>query len=375
LSDCRLGRANQGTPGPAQTSPQEPSALKGAIMTMFQYLVLVQDVAQDVAQDSMGQMDQASGQALWMTWWPLISARWIHFASVFVLFGSSFFWFYMPRDHSLTHPGQLTKTLAATTIMLRVAAPVAAISGVAWMALVLINMTSNFHSVVNPEDLRLFFFETPFGTVSIIRLALFATAVVLAFLPWHGRVWYSALLHLGAVLLISQAWLGHASEGGAGLYGVIMITVYATHVLAAGAWAGGLPPLLSGLVEQRHFAPNEARICTVDILSRFSAMAMLAVTLIVVTGIANAGFRVAGSFEVLFDTEYGNVLFAKIAIVAVMLTLAYFNRFVFMPRLRSAALKGMPAITWLGRSVTFELALGLLVVFVAAVLGITPPPQ
>jgi putative copper export protein len=104
-------------------------------------------------------------------------------------------------------------------------------------------------------------------------------------------------------------------------------------------------------------------------------MAMLAVTLIVVTGIANAGFRVAGSFGVLFDTEYGNVLFAKIAIVAVMLTLAYFNRFVFMPRLRSAALKGMPAITWLGRSVTFELALGLLVVFVAAVLGITPPPQ
>jgi hypothetical protein len=31
--------------------------------------------------------------------------------------------------------------------MLRIAAPVAAISGVAWLALVLINMTSDFHSV------------------------------------------------------------------------------------------------------------------------------------------------------------------------------------------------------------------------------------
>jgi copper resistance protein D len=340
-------------------------------MTMFQYLV----VAQEVTQDSMGQMDQSSGQALWMTWWPLVIARWIHFASVFVLFGSSFFWFYMPRDHSLAHPGQLAKTLAATTIMLRVASPVVAISGVAWMALVLINMTSDFYSVVNPEDLRLFFYETPVGTVSIIRLALFATAVVLAFLPWHGRVWYSALLLLGAVLLISQAWLGHASQGGAGFYGAIMITVYATHVLAAGAWVGGLPPLLSGLVEQRHFASNEARICTVDILSRFSAMGMVAVTLIVASGIANAGFRVIGSFGKLFYTDYGNALFAKIAVVAVMLTLAYFNRFVFMPRLRSAALKGMPAITWLGRSVALELALGVLVVFVAAVLGITPPPQ
>jgi copper resistance protein D len=344
-------------------------------MTFFQYLVLAQDAAPDVAQEAMGQMDQSSGQALWMTWWPLVIARWIHFASVFVLFGSSFFWFYMPREHSLAHPGQLAKTLAATTIMLRVAAPIVAISGVAWMALVLINMTSDFHSVVNPEDLRLFFFETPFGTVSIIRLALFATAVVLAFLPRHGRVWYSALLHLGAVLLISQAWLGHASQGGAGFYGAIMITVYATHVLAAGAWVGGLPPLLSGLVEQRHFAPNEARICPVDILLRFSAMAMVAVTLIVATGITNAGFRVMGSFDKLFYTDYGNALFAKIAVVAVMLTLAYFNRFVFMPRLRSAALKGMLAITWLGRSVALELALGVLVVFVAAILGITPPPQ
>ncbi len=160
---------------------------------------------------------------------------------------------------------------------------------------------------------------------------------MVAFLPWHGRVWYSALLHLGALLLISQAWLGHAAEGGAGLYGAIMITVYAIHVLAAGAWVGGLPPLLFGLVEQRHFAPNEARICTVDILSRFSSMAMVAVTLIVASGIANAGFRVAGSFGKLFIRSMANVLLTKIAIVAIMLALAYFNRFVFMPRLRSAA--------------------------------------
>ena len=344
-------------------------------MTIFQYLVLAQDAAQDVAQDSMGQMDQSSGQALWMTYWPLVIARWTHFASVFVLFGSSFFWFYMPREHSLAHPGQLANTLAATTIMLRIAAPVAAISGAAWMALVLINMTSDFHSVLDAEDWRLYFFETPVGTVSIIRLTLLATAAVVALLPWHGRLWYSALLHIGALLLISQAWLGHAAQGGAGVYGAIMITVYAFHVLAAGAWVGGLLPLLSGLIEQRHFAPNEARLCTVDILSRFSAMAMVAVTLIVASGITNAGFRVAGSFGVLFDTEYGNVLFTKIAIVAAMLALAYFNRFVFMPRLRRAALKGMGAVTWLGRSVTLEMTLGVLVLGAAAVLGITPPPQ
>jgi copper resistance protein D len=348
-------------------------------MIIFQYLVAAQDVAQgvaqDVAQDAMGEMDQASGQALWMTYWPTVIARWIHFASVFVLFGSSLFWFYMPREHSLAHPGQLAKTLAATTIMLRIAAPVAAISGAAWLGCTLINMTSDFHSVVDPEDLRLLFTATPIGTVCTFRCALLPIAVVIAFLPWVGRLWYSALLFIGALLLISQAWLGHAAQGGAGLYGAIMITVYATHVLAGGAWVGGLPPLLFGLVEQRRCGPYEARECTLDILSRFSAMAMVAVTLIVASGIANAGFRVAGSFGKLFDTEYGNALVTKISVVAVMLALAYFNRFVFMPRLRAASLKGMAQIIWLGRSVTLELALGVLVIFVAAVLGITPPPQ
>jgi copper resistance protein D len=348
-------------------------------MTVFQYLVAAQDVAQgvapDVAQESMGQMDQASGQALWMTYQPLVIARWIHFASVYVMFGSALFWFYMPREHSLAHPGQLAKSLAATTIMLRVAAPVAAISGVAWLAFTLINMTSDFHSIADPEDLRLFFFETPVGTVSIIRLALLSIAVVVAFLPWRGRVWYSALLLIGALLLISQAWLGHASQGGAGLYGAIMIAVYAIHMLAAGAWVGGLPPLLCRLVEQRSCGPYEARECTLDILARFSAMAMVAVTLIVATGIANAGFRVAGSFGKIFHTEYGNALLTKMSVVAIMLALAYFNRFVFMPRLRRSALKGMGQITWLGRSVGLEVALGVLVLGAAAVLGITPPPQ
>jgi copper resistance protein D len=344
-------------------------------MMIFEYLGVAQALAQDTVQEAAGQMDQASGQALWLTYKPLVSARWIHFASVFVLFGTSFFWFYMPREHSLSHPGQMQKALAATTVMLRIAAPIAAISGAAWMALVLINMTSDMRSVFDLENWRLYFFETPVGTVSIIRLALFAIALVLAFLPWHGRVWYSSMLHTGALLLISQAWLGHAAEGGAGLYGAIMITVYAIHALATASWVGGLPPLLFALIEQRRFAPNEARECTLDILSRFSLMAMVAVTLLIASGIANAGFRVAGSFGKLFYTEYGDALLLKVTLVSAMLALAYFNRFIFMPRLRAGTLKGMKYIFRLGHSVTLELALGVLVLGAAAVLGITPPPQ
>lgn len=104
-------------------------------------------------------------------------------------------------------------------------------------------------------------------------------------------------------------------------------------------------------------------------------MATVAVTLIVVSGIINVEFRVAGSFDKLFYTTYGDVLFAKLAVVALMLALAYFNRFVAMPRLRAASLRGMVQIARLRASVAVELALGVLVVGIAAVLGIAPPPQ
>lgn len=309
-----------------------------------------------------------------MVYLPLVIARWIHFASVFVLFGSSFFWLYMGSERFSAGPGGLPGALRATTMLLRIAAPIAAISGVAWLACILINVTGDFHSVVDPEDLRLFFFETPFGAVSILRLALLTIGVVIVFLPWHGCWRFAALVPVNALLLVTQAWFGHSAEG-VGLYRTIVITIYAIHVLASAAWVGGLPPLLFALVEQRRLGPYEARDSTFDACGRFSLMAMIAVSLVVASGIANAGFRVGGSFGKLFDSAYGDVLLKKLAIVAAMLAVAYFNRFVAMPKLRAASLKRMTQITWLRYSVAFDVILGTLVLGASAVLGITMPPQ
>jgi copper resistance protein D len=305
----------------------------------------------------------------------LVVARWFHFAALFVLFGSSLFWFYMGPGRSSAGPSRLPQTRRATIILMRVAGPVAAISGGVWLAGILANMTGGFDNVADPATLRLFFFQTSFGPVVISRAVLLAAAIAIIFLPMTDRARFSTLAAIGAVLLVNQAWLGHAAEGGAGLRGASMIGAYGVHLLAAGAWVGGLPPLLFALIEHRTFKPDEARHWTLDILSRYSLMGMIAVTLIVISGIANAGFRVGGSFGKLFDTSYGDVLFAKIAIVSAMLALAYVNRFVMMPRLRIFPLQDQASIAKLRMSVACELALGVLVLGVAAVLGITPPPQ
>jgi len=55
---------------------------------------------------------------------------------------------------------------------------------------------------------------------------------------------------------------------------------------------------------------------------------LIAVTLVVLSGITNAGFRSGGSLAKLLDSDYGDLLLKKIAIVAAMLALAYLNRFV-----------------------------------------------
>jgi putative copper resistance protein D len=309
-----------------------------------------------------------------MVYFPLVITRWIHFACVFVLFGASLFWLYEKSERASAGPLGLPRTLRVAKILLRVAAPVAAVSGVLWLALILINMTHYFGSVFDPEDLELYFFETPFGTVSFLRLTLLAIAIVIAFLPLRGRWRFVLLVPVSALLLITQAWFGHSNEG-TGLYRTTMITVYGIHTLAAAAWAGGLPPLLFAIIEQRRFGAYEPRENTLDICARFSLMAIVAVTLVVLSGIANAGFRVEGSFLKLLDSDYGDLLVKKIAIVAAMLAIAYLNRFVLVPRLRAAGPKDLRHITWLRYSLTFDIGLGALVLYVSAILGITMPPQ
>jgi putative copper resistance protein D len=191
-----------------------------------------------------------------MVLWPLVVARWIHFASVFVLFGSSFFWFYAGGGRYAPGPGGLPRTYRATIVLLRAAAPLAALSGIAWLACILINMARDYGSVVDPEDLRLFFFDTPFGTVSILRLALFAIAIVIVFLPRHGGWQFAALLPVSAVLLITQAWFGHSADG-KGLYRATMITVYGFFSRLSSNVASGLRK--KSAVARSIFCPGSPR--------------------------------------------------------------------------------------------------------------------
>ncbi|TAL81491.1 MAG: hypothetical protein EPN75_04030 [Beijerinckiaceae bacterium] len=308
----------------------------------------------------------------------LVVARWIHFVAMFLLFGIPVFWLW---EKTACNPKDLPQTFRRSVILLRAAAPIAIVSGVAWLAGILATIGGGFADLGDLQTWRLFFFDTQFGGVSALRLVLLVLLVVIGFSHTRHRLWLLLLFFVSGMLLVSQAWLGHAAEGGAGLYGDAMILAYGAHVLAGSAWVGGLAPLVLALFELRSSRPYDATARALRMLSRYSLMGMGAVTLIVASGIANAGFRVGGDFDRLVMTTYGAVLGVKLFMVVVMLALAYFNRFIAMPRLRDFTAhngppaKGTPPIAGLCLSIEAEWGVGLLVLCAAALLGITPPPQ
>lgn len=89
------------------------------------------------------------------------------------------------------------------------------------------------------------------------------------------------------------------------------------HLLAVAAWLGGVVSLLTAL----HRTPDIERAA----VRRFSRIAFTSVVVLAVTGLYQA-WRQVGSWSALTDTSYGQLLLAKVALIAVLLGAAWFSR-------------------------------------------------
>ncbi len=177
---------------------------------------------------------------------------------------------------------------------------------------------------------------------------------------------------LAAVLLASLAGTGHAQIE-EGWMSLVHVGADAAHLLAAGAWLGGLVPL--GFILLSHSMRDEEPIVDVDwILLRFSSMGYVAVGTLAASGLINSWFLV-GSVTSLLTTLYGQILLAKLGLFGAMLALAAANRFWFVPRMIKTEDSRAPAV-WLGRlryHVLGEQFLGLMVLLAVSVLGTMRP--
>jgi len=201
--------------------------------------------------------------------------------------------------------------------------------------------------------------DTQFGHVVLLRFVLLLSALPL--LGKHGRRFWTALLLSGAALAI-QGGAGHAGATG-GTAGIVLLVSEGLHLLAAGAWLGGLLPLFL-LVRS---LPPRAAAATCE---NFTPLGLCAVLLIACTAVVQAG-QLIGGLGGLFGTTYGRIALVKIGIFLLLLLLAMINRFVLIGRLYDAA----PSVTGsrLRTSLTIEIVLGTLVIMAAAFLASNMP--
>lgn len=192
--------------------------------------------------------------------------------------------------------------------------------------------------------------------------------LVTAGLPFRGAA--RALAIGGSVLApLGLVVTGHTRTMSPALVGYL---ADAAHVLAGAVWFGGLVALVA-TVRRRRAAGDE--VGAGEAVARFSGWAAVAAGAVVVAGTA-LGWIEVGSLGALTGEWYGQLLLAKVALVAVVLAGAAWNRYRLVPLLvpedgdadlDQAALAEVRARAWtvLVRVVRFE------VVAIVAVLGVT----
>ena len=198
-----------------------------------------------------------------------------------------------------------------------------------------------------------------FGHVVLVRFGL----LLIAFPLFGARSWRlaAALVLVGAALAL-QGGVGHAGAAG-GSAGASLLLSEALHLLAAGAWLGGLVPLFL-LVDA--LPPRAGAICC----HNFTPVGMSAVLLIAGTALVQAS-QLIGGLGGLFGTLYGRTALLKVGVFAALLLLAAVNRLVLTDRLRDSG--DAVGLRLLRLSLAVEAVLGMMVILLAAFLASDVP--
>ncbi|MEV3873096.1 copper resistance protein CopC [Streptomyces sp. NPDC049906] len=106
----------------------------------------------------------------------------------------------------------------------------------------------------------------------------------------------------------------HASTG---IQTGVAMPLDVVHLLAVAAWLGGLVAVLVALYRAPGIDPAAVR--------RFSRLAFSSMVVLAVTGLYQS-WRQVGSWSGLTGTDYGRLLLLKVALVAVVLAVAWFSR-------------------------------------------------
>lgn len=218
-------------------------------------------------------------------------------------------------------------------------------------------------------------FGTRYGAIWLARLGLVAGLGLALWRLAGSRGWWAgwAAAGLGAGVLLTNSLYSHSAALADGT--ALAVAADWLHQLAVAAWVGGLfvlalalPGALAPLEPPRRWQ------LLVELVSRFSRLALASVAVLAATGLYQAMLHV-GSLEALPATAYGWSLVAKLALVAPLLLLGAINLLVIGPGLRWRDRERDALARRFGWIVRGEATLAALVLLASGVLTSLPPAR
>lgn len=300
----------------------------------------------------------------------VVVLRWAQYVSAFLLMGGGLFAVYgLPAAGaaSATALRWPRRLLTGSAIMLLAASLLGLLAQTAILA-------GDPAAALDASVLGSVLQDMAMGPSSLARTLAAAAASGLLGLARPGRSLWIAIAILGAIASASMAWMGHgaATEG---LSGALHLVADILHLWAAAIWIGALGFFLG--LAFGSLAQGDQRVAYHAALAGFSGIGSGLVALLLATGVVNSGFLIGpAGLTKIFNTPYGQLLVAKLALFGLMLFLAAANRFRHTPALQ----KGLDdpdgaiiAITALRRSLMLETAAALAVIALVAWLGRLAP--
>lgn len=213
-------------------------------------------------------------------------------------------------------------------------------------------------------DLPLVLTQTHFGHVwSLHLLLLVLLGCGCTFFIDAASSWRWAACMVGGTLALAFTYSAssHASDGGDFTLAELNDWV---HVVSTSLWGGGIfvsVLLLFPVLRGRHELLGAAAL-------RLSALSGAALALVLMSGMYNSLRQLPG-WEGLLDSNYGRVLAIKMAVVAALMLIGAWNRFMLVPRLQRYTSGNAPAAINPSRLLFRMLAIDTVFVLLAIVMA------
>lgn len=246
--------------------------------------------------------------------------------------------------------------------------------------------TSVVGALRQPGEIARVLAETRFGSLAQFRASLLFGVFLIAIWQYMSEVgsgdelprdpgpvgraaqYVMAALAVGALSGIAAQ--GHASTGRAPL---LAITTDVVHLVAAAIWITGIVMTLIVLWRLPRIAGRAGREAAGQALARFSTIALVAVSMTVVAGVARSLFQLARP-EDLWEMAYGRSILIKVALLVPVAVLGLRHRRV-VTALRARVRPNAATLALVRRSALIELALSLAIVVIASILVAQVPPR